>query len=354
MPDLRERLSRRAGDFEPSPDALARVLRRASLRRRARAVATAITALGVFALAAVVVVAAFGDADHRHVPDQSPGPTSEPAHVPGHLGALVAAHDSLWAIGSDSRRRSEHYLVSVDPATGDILASTPVPGGVFVTPTTDRLWVSTFDLGALVEIDPQTMEIVRTIRLGRIGVVPYLATDGGAIFVIRNTDVLRLDPGARAPVVLAHLADISQFASPAGIAYLDGSVWVASGTTGEVFRLDARTGALRTTIRGTASGETAGVGAAGGYVWAMGPSSLLRIDPATNETTRVPAGSPYGIAEGAGAVWVADTEHLWKIDAESGNSVQMNGGGHPLGVAVTHGWAWVTNGGETLVRLPAA
>jgi hypothetical protein len=104
---------------------------------------------------------------------------------------------------------------------------------------------------------------------------------------------------------------------------------------------------------GFSYGMTAGAGA----LWVAGSEEVIRIDPATNSVAAripvAPTGSgPAGVAVGAGAVWVpvAVPGALWGIDPKSGKvtaKIPLGGPlGGPLSVSAAGDSVWVACCGE--------
>jgi hypothetical protein len=130
-----------------------------------------------------------------------------------------------------------------------------------------------------------------------------------------------------------------------------GSVWVGSST---LVRIDPATNETLATIPlGTVpSGLAVGEGA----VWAVGgdpragplagEAFLLRIDPRTNTVSaRLPLEGAYGVAVGRGAIWVASArDYLWRVDPVRMEVTARIAIDRPLGVAATADAVWVTGG----------
>ena len=117
------------------------------------------------------------------------------------------------------------------------------------------------------------------------------------------------------------------------------------------------------TIRtgGFSHGMVAGAGA----LWVAGSDRISRIDPATNTVAAsVPVGAtgsgPAGVAVGAGRVWVpvAVPGALWGIDPGSNKVTARIPLGGPLrgavSVAATQGTVWVACCGEQIPGAPAS
>ncbi len=141
-----------------------------------------------------------------------------------------------------------------------------------------------------------------------------------------------------------------------------GSVWVGSSLNRTLVRIDPATNETLATISlgtvavGLAVGEGA-VWAVGGGDPATGPLAgeafLMRIDPRTNTVSaRLPLEGAYGVAVGRGAIWVASArEHLWRVDPVRMQVTARIAIDRPHGVAATADAVWVTSGrGEVMVE----
>jgi DNA-binding beta-propeller fold protein YncE len=348
MPDLRDRLEERAGQLTPSTDAFDRILARAARRRRERRIASAIVALGVSAtLVAGFVFSLRSDRDGRPSidPDRTPDVS---VHVPEHIGPLASLDGALWALGSDTRRPKDHYLLEIDPRNSTVLRSIRLSGAAFLTTGGGSLWITTFQNGRVLEIDPASGRVRRTIPLGHLAFAPHIAWHGGQAFVAVNDTIVRIDPGSDAAVEIAHVP------SPAGLVAAFGSLWVSENSiSATVIRLDPETGDVLARIPGLAPTETAGIAVGGGSVWASGQGGLLRIDPATNRVVdEFDEGGIYAYAADDRSLWIADTENVWRIDTSTGNLGRIGIGERPVGVAVVGSTLWISNAVDTVIGVP--
>lgn len=194
--------------------------------------------------------------------------------------------------------------------------------------------------GSVSRIDPESSEVSAKIRVGfvvdvAVGEGAVWALGGvcpGGRFPVTEYALFRIDPGTdelAATIPLDVSAEDRHVEITQHLAAGEGGVWVPlrlSATSGEILRIDPRTNevAARIPTRG-APGEIA-VGA--GAVWVLSHrelteqatgagkgSSLLRLDPRTNEVRStlahgelaVPGGSdlPPLMAVGDGTVWVS-------------------------------------------------
>jgi hypothetical protein len=172
----------------------------------------------------------------------------------------------------------------------------------------------------------------------------------------------RLVAATLALVLLAGLAVTGRVVAdrpPAATATTAPAATAAAGSAPPV----ARRSPIVATI-GT-GGFSYGIAAGGGALWVAGSDEIDRVDPATDRVTAsvpvaVTGSGPGGVTFGAGAVWVpvAVPGALWRIDP-AGNKVtgRIPLGGPlrgPISVAATHDMVWVACCGERAAGAPAS
>jgi YVTN family beta-propeller protein len=224
----------------------------------------------------------------------APRPTAAPSSVVPSAASPSAA--------SSSAGPSDAVAVRLRVTTGKR------PCGVLGTP--GAVWVSNYDSGDLVRLDPRT----------------------GAVNV-------RVDVGDQ----------------PCGLAYGAGSVWVENFGSDDVTRVDAATGAVQATIKvGDAPYDvTFGLGAA--WVSDHGANTVSRIDPATNRVTKIHVvGTPAGLVVVANALWVAEDfdGRLLRVDPGTGRVTRSFAAGVGAAwLAADARYVWVAAAGAKLVTL---
>lgn len=137
-------------------------------------------------------------------------------------------------------------------------------------------------------------------------------------------------------------------APPSQIAAGSGALWVGSGASGSVRRVDPERGVVVQTV--PLNGGVDGLATGAGSVWATSAQTgrLARISPETDavvQTVAVPNG-PRGVALGEGAVWVASlyARALTRIGRRSGRREWSRRiGGSPVAVAAGAGAVWVSD-----------
>lgn len=143
------------------------------------------------------------------------------------------------------------------------------------------------------------------------------------------------------------------FPGVSGLAVDDDAVWVISAEDGfqTATQIDPVSSAIVSTVRVAPlrASTPRAIAVGEGAVWVISADSLFRIDPETNEVTRVPsfaAGSSLSaIAVGAGAVWVTDptTQTVYRIDPRTNAMSSRIRVPYPAGVAFGHGSLWVSS-----------
>ena len=245
------------------------------------------------------------------------------------------------------------------------------------------VWVSVYETGQVVRIDPRRNRITRRIRVAR-GICP-IAVGGGAVWVASDrTNVLyRIDPRRARITKRVRVADW-----PAHLAVGLGSVWVSGYETGEVLRIDVRTARLTRVYR--TGGNPSGLAFANGKLWfaygrdtslgqldvasgdivqvplghaapgfvenirgslwtTTGDGYAVRVDPQTREVVaalRVPGTPAQPAVAPDGTIWVAEKEHntITRIDPATNTVVDVSRAGRgALAIAVAAGDMWVTS-----------
>jgi serine/threonine protein kinase/ABC-type oligopeptide transport system substrate-binding subunit len=200
---------------------------------------------------------------------------------------------------------------------------------------------------ALNLIDARTGSVVAQVRSPRQA--GFAAGVWGIAFTPRSAwvavgpkqSVVRVDLASRKVVGVIKLPWL-----PAGIASGNGSVWVAEDSGQGVVRIDARTNELSGgfEISGDPNGANAGGVAYGdGSLWLARGSHLVRVDPRNGHVLqRFPAASRY-LVFADGAAWTATADGLvWKIDPVTGIAARAKLQGFLSDLAVGGGFVWAS------------
>jgi DNA-binding SARP family transcriptional activator/ABC-type transport system substrate-binding protein len=259
------------------------------------------------------------------------GPAPEP--VPGRrrtagllvggaavLGLMAALPTVLATRGSPGASRiAASSIAFLDSRSGELRGDLPVAasGAGQLRATAGWLWDKK-EFGDLLQIDPRTLQIVRSISIGpTIG--GFTAGDGGLWFVAADSrTLLRVDPRYGLVTRRSRLSPQSEpnlgpIAESADLAFADGSVWAAHGLA-QVDRVDPASGRVihRFPIR-----DASLLAVGGGAIW-VGSSDvgqLTKIDPATNVIVATARIRPWisALTAGGGFVWASNSERIWKL-----------------------------------------
>jgi virginiamycin B lyase len=219
-------------------------------------------------------------------------------------GYATTGAGALWQTDFD-----RDVLLRIDPATGKVVASIPLPvgsapEGVAVTP--GAVWVADHHGGAITRVDPKTNRVVATIPIGPTGAdgpLTMAAVPKGVFVDVPNMgSMVRIDPATN---------KVAGLSLPDGPVASDGAeVWigVGAGPNGlpEVVRVDPVSGTIITAV----DLQTSGIGSLAvglGSVWATTDSGLVRIDAATGRVIgRLDLDGDGGdVIVASGSVWVA-------------------------------------------------
>jgi streptogramin lyase len=290
------------------------------------------------------------------------------------LVTLSACGDS-GAPAEDTATRAEAKLsnklrhdtvVRVDSASGRVRAVIPVgPDPRLITTASGQVWSASRDDGTLSRVDPATGHAI-TVEVGEaVG----FAVAGGDLWVAAHGNrLLRMDGASGAEKRSLRLARAPVFAlQDAGFPVVGrGSLWLTVPKLGEasapqsLWRVDPSTGKVLAKL-------PIGVNptpplADGRYIWMISrppsaPGELTRIDMASGTSTNVSVGLfPWGLAAGAGSVWVGHTapHEVWRLNPSSAKpTAKIPVDGEVRSVGFGGGFAWVL-AGTSLLRVDPA
>jgi YVTN family beta-propeller protein len=220
-------------------------------------------------------------------------------------GNLAIAAGGFWTAGSGA-----DLVVRIDPRTGRP-DSIPLPEGSHpgdVVLAEGSIWVANNGDGTVLRIDPATREVIASIEVGAemsIDNALRLAAGDGAVWVITlfgRHGLHRIDPVSN--TVTGRVEDVGDGA--VGIAYGEGSVWVAGVHDGTVNRVDPST--LQVIASTPVGNRPVALAVGEGAVWVgkLGNGTVDRIDPATNRVVASfpVGGEPAGLVAAYGSIWV--------------------------------------------------
>jgi streptogramin lyase/tRNA A-37 threonylcarbamoyl transferase component Bud32 len=195
-------------------------------------------------------------------------------------------------------------VVRIDPS-GRVRARRHIDGSPrALALAANTLWVVDETGGRLLRLDPSTLTITRTVKLGTDSDPVDVTADAADVWVAdaQAPKLIRVDPRT-----LRKLPSVSLRSPPGRLVTDRGVVWVTLPEQDEVYRADPARQEQRT-IPVPDDPVNLAADPAGGAVWvASGTAGVVsRIDPATQRAAPpVSVGrSPDGLAVGDGALWV--------------------------------------------------
>ncbi len=222
--------------------------------------------------------------------------------------AAAAGEGAVWL-----SHPQENTVSRIDAETNKVSATIRVPwaSGVAVSP--GAVWIGNRGGPSVERIDPATNRVVARIRVGPnrecCGERLYLTADSDAVWVANSVGrrVVRIDPRTNKVV---DSIDLEHF-MPCGFIVADRStVWSAGATcTAAVARIDPRT---RKVTAQLAEPHAVGMALAFGSLWVavFESGDVDRIDTRTGQVVaRLHVGGrPVRLSAGFGSVWVNDDE----------------------------------------------
>lgn len=288
---------------------------------------------------------------------QSPKPRAKPwVEVgSGPVGVASSENGQVWVVGADDSTLARIAASGSRPTahvTEDV-GATPLR----IASGDGALWVTSFEDGSLLEIDPDTAATIRRTPVGEgaegvaygLGSVWVVAQDAGQLLRVRPSDakvVQRIDVGIGARLV-ATSAD---------------AVWVSQFRDGHVLRIDPATG--KVTASGAVCPSPQGLAPTADRVWVTctAQNKVLALDPkslAVVSTVAV-AGQPDPVRiapDGSVLVGVEDGPTLVTLDPTDGHVLRRKrlGAQPPLNdranidLAVAEHKAWLSSYGNNRV-----
>ena len=205
----------------------------------------------------------------------------------------------------------EDRVLRIDPATNKVTATIhvgPWPEGIATAP--GAVWVATAGTPSLSRIDPATNRVVTTIRVGpkRACCADHISVIASSravwVAVTNGNRIVRVDPATNGVVATAR----SDYPPCGFLAAEETGVWSTGACGGDVVaRIDTRTNEVTARLAGV---HPVGLGIAFGSVWVVvvGSGNVDRIDPRTGKlVARLHVGGlPVRLGAGFGSIWVND------------------------------------------------
>jgi DNA-binding SARP family transcriptional activator/ABC-type branched-subunit amino acid transport system substrate-binding protein len=292
--------------------------------------------------------------------DPSTGQLRASIPVAGTPARLRVSGRKVWVSSDDARTvsliDSGALSIAKDVQAGEFPSDFAVGKGA--------VWVIDRVRGRLVKISPDYASVVRSASIGSTETVSAIddrydldpwsiaaGTDG--VWITDGSSLLReADPSSGS---IVHRYDLHVPLNDVTVG--EGAVWVISGSTASVMRIDPHSGRVTARImivasRGAQSPYPIAIATGLGSVWVLNATaaSVTRIDPVqAGVTATIPIGIervPRRLAVGDGAAWVADGDGtLARIDATTNMLTTTTVAPSLYDVGVGASGVWVTSGG---------
>src|ERR1700682_576464 len=267
------------------------------------------------------------------------------ALLPAFMLMLVACNPVAPGAGPSGSPASSSSVTGAGSGTSAVTRVSGLDKPFGVAAGGGYVWVTEYQRGNLVRIDPATSRIVDRVHFD--GRAAQLLVQDGFVWVIDDQRRFIIQVDATSNRVINQIPMQPAF-DPAfdlsGLAGSAGSVWVTLGSRtvyrgrgvlgelvrvehlGELVRIDTATSATSTIL---IDGVATGVPVGGDAVWVTTvlpePTSIFRIDPATNRVVaRVETGQPVSgpLAYADSGLWVANNNgYLTRIDSRTNKVV---------------------------------
>jgi branched-chain amino acid transport system substrate-binding protein len=154
------------------------------------------------------------------------------------VSQLAVGAGAVWAINPD------RTVSRLDPGTGRRRATVQVVAGSAIAAGEEGVWVLSGEAPHVLQIDPRTNTVARTIELGAADLTG-LAVGGGSVWVtdVEEGKLWRIDPR---PDPITQTIDVG-FGVTA-VAYGAGAVWVTNFVRDRLVRVDAETNKVTKSI----------------------------------------------------------------------------------------------------------
>jgi YVTN family beta-propeller protein len=279
---------------------------------------------------------------------------------------MTSGDGLLWVISGGA-------ILRIDPQTNQVVGD-PIRPGIQIEDIAfggGALWVTTVasgdlgapsDLDAVSRIDPQSGEVVATLKVSRGPM--SVAFTSEAVWVVNfgqtGDTVIRIDPQTN------QLAGdpIQTGRAPLSLAVGEVSLWVANHDVHTITRIDLATNQAIANITIPSEPHRVAFGEGAAWVANWHVNSVTRIDPQTNQIVGepIPIGFHAGnMAAGLGSVWVTSDYRgpgdgapedvvLVRIDPLTNQVVEtIPLGGHPIDVEIAGDAVWVSIQGPNKV-----
>jgi streptogramin lyase/predicted Ser/Thr protein kinase len=237
----------------------------------------------------------------------------------------------------------EQRLEAIDVRTHKSVQSVKLPWAPGSVATGGgSVWVTQDNGPEVIRIDADTGKVARRFSVagGGGGGIAY---GDGSLWLAGGTGVLRINPGNEH--VLRRISTSGQPSTSRLFVFAAGSLWVARADNGLVLKIDPL--ANRITARAKLHGWLSDLSVSGGFVWvSLVPDGVvykLTEDDLSVQGTVSTGPDPERISTGGGYVWVANSaaRSITALTQTSGNAQRLATGAEPTTVRYHDGLLWI-------------
>jgi SARP family transcriptional regulator, regulator of embCAB operon len=260
------------------------------------------------------------------------------------------------------RNAGDRALTRLDPSNGkaEVVGGGLAPCGLTTDPSGD-VWLANCYPGTagprdnVVRVDARTLQFKKTLPVsGGEGFLRGLAYGGGSLWVtaLLGGDLMNESPLEEVDPQTSAEHTFQLTPESGGLAWSEGygDLWIDNFLSGSVTRLNAASGAMKTTVWG---GNPAFPVVDGDVVWVADWAAprvvrLHAVGPARPRSVWLPikdfTATTWDVAAGAGAVWATTPrDHaVWRIDPKTNSVRRIRVPFAPTGVAADANAVWVT------------
>jgi DNA-binding beta-propeller fold protein YncE len=264
--------------------------------------------------------------------------------IPG--SDLKAFEGSLWL----EDHASTNHVYRIDPSTQTVTGEFDAGRPCSIATGLGSVWVADLDGGRLLQVDPATADVIRAIDGFPMACDPDVG--GGFVWVPISHGVARYDPATGSVDVIEVEED------SAGVAFLDGSVWLTPLGSDTVREVDAstletiRSIQLQDPLPPVPAGPTVASGVV--FVFNEDAGTVTRINAESGEIDWViETDFPARLEPAFDSLW--STSYLegtvTRIDPESGKILGVAPAGrNPNGLAALGDSMWVIDTASGILR----
>ena len=245
---------------------------------------------------------------------------------------VVPTPTTLWVLGGASR-----HISVVDPRTNRVVQAftLPHPAG-FGTYLHGSMWISSFADSVVMQVDPATGHIVRTVSGSRTRPLDHpvgLVSAGNTVWVVQHRKAILTRIDARTGAITGNTALPGTIAGDPALSA--GRIWVPLGTGGQPQTLAVRVNPATARVEGppinlggVACGTSSMVNA---QFWFTSPGEapctntvrFLDTRTATLSPTQFGPGTDlFAVAVAGGSMWAGDTRStIYRVDTSTGHVI---------------------------------